>query len=103
MKNDNATVDDRAAEDPRNSLCGFDPEFERAATHGPSMRHSRVWPDQLHSPCMPDESGDDSRREGEDFRLDAVAEEGDGPGYGRNIADPLCMPKRTDGWKPKRG
>jgi hypothetical protein len=34
MKDDNATVDDRAVEHPRNSLRGFDPEFEQAATPG---------------------------------------------------------------------
>ena len=39
------------------------------------MRHSQVWTEQLHSFRVPDESGDKSRREGKNLRLDAVVEE----------------------------
>jgi hypothetical protein len=57
------------------------------------MRHPQVWPEQLHSFGVPDESGDETRLEGENFRLDAVVEEGDGPGHERSIAFPLCASK----------
>jgi hypothetical protein len=54
------------------------------------MRHSQVWPEQFHSLGVPDESGDESGRKGENLRLDAVVEEGDGPGHDRSIAYSLC-------------
>ena len=54
------------------------------------MRHSQVRPEHLHSLGISDEPGDETRREGEDLRLDTVAKEGDGPGHDRIIAYPLC-------------
>src|SRR6185312_1763534 len=90
VKNDDATVNDRAVEDPRNSLRGLDPEFEQAATHSAGVRHSQVWTEQLHSFGISDESRDESGCEVEDLRLDAIVEESDGPSHRGSIAYSLC-------------
>jgi hypothetical protein len=45
------------------------------------MRHSKVGPENLHSLRVSDETRDKSRRKREDFGLDAIAVEGDGPGH----------------------
>jgi hypothetical protein len=45
VKYDYAAVDERAIENPRNSLRGFDPEFEQSTAHSTGVRHSQVWPE----------------------------------------------------------
>jgi hypothetical protein len=77
VKNHDAAVDDRALEHPRNSVCGLDPEFEQAATHRTGVRHSEVWSELLHSLGIADKPGNEPGRQIEDFRLDAIAVEGD--------------------------
>ena len=95
MKNDNATVDHLAVKHPRNSLGGFDPEFEEPATHGAGVRHSQVWAKYLHSFRVPDKPREKPRRQSEDFRFDAVVEEGNGPSHDHSIAYALYPSEAT--------
>jgi hypothetical protein len=71
-------------------LGGVFSDFFTNATHRAGVRHSQVWSEQLHSLGVPDESGDESRCEGENFRLYALVEEGYGPGHSGSIAYSLC-------------
>jgi len=55
-----------------------------------SLTGSYVWPKVLHSLCVPDEPGEESRRKSENLRFNAITEKGDGPNHEHSIAYTLC-------------
>ena len=89
MQEDNPTAYNRALEHPRNSLPGLDAEFKKPATHCPGMGHAQIRTKNLHSLGVSQESADKASRESEDFILDPLAVEGNGPSHCGSIAYPL--------------
>jgi len=64
MQDDDASIHDRAPEDPRDSLCGLEAEFEQLTTHGAGMGHAQVRAERFHPFRVSHESGDQAGRQG---------------------------------------
>lgn len=79
VQHDDPSSDERAVEHSRQTFRRLEPEFEKAVTHGPGVRHSEVGAVQFHAFGIPKKARHETGRQLKQLFLERCAVERDSP------------------------